>query len=1110
MPARLALLVVLVLAASVRADEPALPKPGVGLFFKQDAVAALRAKIKQPPCKAVFEDLVKQADAARARWPEDRRKLRIAELAPRLPDLTMENVPAEHAPTGGAEAGAALEGHALHGAPAAAFVFLMTGQRPYADFAWEVFEQCARVNRWGWFPWNGSHMPQIHFGMISRNLCLIADSVWDTLTPPQRRQARAAIAEKCVKPYYRLVLHTPGMGLYHLRSWNQGNNALAAALIGSLFVGDAVPDNRTWLGSLLQTYHWILTHDIGRMGQHLETGAYWEISIQNLYTAATVLNNMRGIDLRAHPGFDQAVSYPLIHESTVPPLSSREASNVPIPRDFKGRMGFIESKPINLPHDSQGGPWWFDYAARFPGSPARYVLKQGPMMNAERISAVDCHQGTLSEVLLISWWDERVRGPVEPPAGLSLFTDRMAGLRSGYGFGETYLYFNGDLFLSAKKEILAATSGLTWHFPWHQYQITESGLETEGELFAPSMVIQEAHDDPQLCFFRAESGPSNVCYYRHAEQAESYKHYQKRERSVLYVRGGKDRSDYFLFLDEVRHKEPRWHAWTWHLWDRVGHPENYGRFIPVGERAVRAERPNADLWIQFLAPERVAVEQHGIPSQPVVYYEMDHNARMMRAIAGGYSPAEAKPVTIPITAWGDAGAARDGALFLEKVSNDRPAVTQVVKGLTGGVRYRWSVQAKKQDYRVYEGTAWEINLELLDARGKVVARPTTAVGHPHPLRLGAPASDLATHDWMETVQYFDAPPEAVACRVSLPWVGGKLWLRPIELRPVGKPVRTTEQRFLTLVMPLAKKAVAPKVTLEKGKPATVVHTDGTGDEITLTAEGRLQVVRRKGQEVVARFTGKFSGDNLKTNSTANARRYAAGLKPVLDAIAAERDLYTHKGHTNLARGVRVIASATRDARFAAGKVVDNETAEYPTDGRLDYTLGTVLSSNQTAGSGAGKESLLDNRGDWPLYVRPTYWLLPEGKLGHVELELALPATVERVRLLNTSNAGLNDFATHHFRVELYGAEHRLLASKEGRFGEVFDRPFRQAFFVPKWLSHYPATFAGMLEPGLTVPFGDGWKEAVFERVPDVHAIRVVITKYWGIGGGLNEVQVYGS
>lgn len=70
--------------------------------------------------------------------------------------------------------------------------------------------------------------------------------------------------------------------------------------------------------------------------------------------------------------------------------------------------------------------------------------------------------------------------------------------------------------------------------------------------------------------------------------------------------------------------------------------------------------------------------------------------------------------------------------------------------------------------------------------------------------------------------------------------------------------------------------------------------------------------------------------------------------------------------------------------------------------------------------------------------------------------------------------------------------------------------FKQAFFVPEWYSRYPESFAGMLEPGLTVPFGDGWNPVPFDAVKGVKSVRVAITKYWGIGGGLNEVQIYGG
>ena len=73
-----------------------------------------------------------------------------------------------------------------------------------------------------------------------------------------------------------------------------------------------------------------------------------------------------------------------------------------------------------------------------------------------------------------------------------------------------------------------------------------------------------------------------------------------------------------------------------------------------------------------------------------------------------------------------------------------------------------------------------------------------------------------------------------------------------------------------------------------------------------------------------------------------------------------------------------------------------------------------------------------------------------------------------------------------------------------------DRPLRQAFVIPEWFKRYTPSFAGMLEPGLTVPFGDGWRDLPFDRVPGVAFVRVAVTKYWGIGGGLNEIQVYAA
>ena len=304
----------------------------------------------------------------------------------------------------------------------------------------------------------------------------------------------------------------------------------------------------------------------GRRGLEGGVGGYWSVSMQNLYTAAAALHNVRGIDLRGHPGFEQATQLPMMQETTVPPIPIFTGFRSPLPQQWTGPLGMIDLKPIALPSESTCGAWWFDYAVQFPNTPAQYYARKW-MIAPDKLTTCEAHQGALCAVLTIAWWNNSLLGPSRPPLDLALFTDRMAGVRSGHALGDTYLYFNGDMFLSAKKEILCTTAGLAWHFPWHQYQIAETGIETEGEPFAPSMIIREARNDAAFAYyFRAESGFSNVSYDPQIGQRESYKHYDRRERSVLFVRGGQGRPDYFLF-DDVRQQAPRWHAWTWHLWN---------------------------------------------------------------------------------------------------------------------------------------------------------------------------------------------------------------------------------------------------------------------------------------------------------------------------------------------------------------------------------------------------------------------------------------------------------------------------------------------------------------------------------------------------------------
>jgi hypothetical protein len=259
------------------------------------------------------------------------------------------------------------------------------------------------------------------------------------------------------------------------------------------------------------------------------------------------------------------------------------------------------------------------------------------------------------------------------------------------------------------------------------------------------------------------------------------------------------------------------------------------------------------------------------------------------------------------------------------------------------------------------------------------------------------------------------------------------------------------------------------------------------------------------------FAADPAGSLPASNSPENQQRLAAGLAPLLKRIMAERDELTERGLKNLALGAKVTASALRDPRFPPELVIDNKTWEYPTAGRLDYTQDPLLT---TPSGGYGREALPLTGTDespmtsWPFYVPPTYWLLPYQQTGWIRLELAQPSPVRLVRLLNTSNAGANDYATMKYRVELLSADGKVAAERKGEFGRALDRPFRAAFRIPEAFSEYGQTFRGMLEPGVKVPFGDGWQTIPFPEAPTAKFVKVYIDSYWALGGGLNEIQVY--
>jgi len=1090
----------------------ALPVPKEGLLIPKYQADEIRAKVIGLGDHPMMKKVKDRAEKAILQWTKD--KPEIEKHVDKLLDVWWESNPKEYVPEDAISV-AKLLGEAMDNTPSMAFIYFLTGDSKYADACYEIIEMAGRVPRWGWFNWDGANMPQIHYGMLTRNIAVTIDWCWDGWNGQQRKKSIEIIAEKGVESYWRLVNHTPFMGYHHLRSKNQGNNALSAAIMASLVVGEDIPENKIWLETLIGSFSWILTCDIGYAGQNLESGlpGYWSVSMQNLYTTASALYNAKRIDFRTHIGFTEATYYPLYHEATVPPTEEGK----PIEK-MEGGSSLIGGKPIELPHKYGGSSWWFDYAKNFPDSLAGYFVSKIWDTNIE-----EAHQAGLSDPLMVLWVALAEKpDKINYPKALFGTTDRMAMFRSGYGSPHTYLYFNGDIFLSSRNEILCATSGLSWHFPWHQYAIAESVIETEGKRFSPSMLIYGYYDRDFVSMIQSKSWTSNVTYYKKKEQEESYKQYKVRNRDIIYVRSDNwDRiSDYFIFIDRVEHDKPAWHSFNWHLWNSPG---NEGSYEIISPNTVIGHRPNADVLLVTLSHNKMGYETQGIPSQPIVSYQMDHNSLLLRAIAGGMTEVPETQQTIPADLWTEGETSEiDGrtAKHFSGFKDLRPSLESPIK-LTQGVRYKVSIYAKKRNARVYENFAWTINLILLDDDENVVQMVETGEREPDPLRITDPASFRSDYDWLESVTYLDAPKNIAKIRAELlPATWGhapyelkpdsELWLSDMVITPLGIPKRTEKERIVTLVMPMEKNAKIPRIIIRdtsQSLQAVIQHPDGTNDVISIDNNYVTRIMRRD-QIGIKRFSGVTMPVQFCTNSLENQDQLKKGLSKLTQEVIKERDKYTSKGWDNIALYAEVTASGTRDQRFSPRHVIDNKTWEFPADGVLDYSLGEIQT---TQGFGYGRNervSYTENMSELPFHIPPTYWLLPYRQTGDITLKLKFPSKLKLVRILNTSNAGLYDYGTIDFRLELLDKNQKVVYTKSGSFGKVWDRAFKSAFAMPEFFNSYGPTFEGLLTPGSKLPFGSGWQDINIEYSGIVHYVRVVILNYWALGGGLNEIQVY--
>jgi len=229
------------------------------------------------------------------------------------------------------------------------------------------------------------------------------------------------------------------------------------------------------------------------------------------------------------------------------------------------------------------------------------------------------------------------------------------------------------------------------------------------------------------------------------------------------------------------------------------------------------------------------------------------------------------------------------------------------------------------------------------------------------------------------------------------------------------------------------------------------------------------------------------------------RAFREGLGPWVARLAAERDQY--RGRSNLALQAQASASGSCEPRFGPERVRDNLTDDAYGDGTIRYDQPGITTA-ELGGYGRGYDPLYGMA--YPYRILPTYWLAPhEAQEPWVQLTFARDERVHLVRLLNTTNGGFNDRATIDFRVDLLAGAGQTVGSRTGHFG----RPLPGPVTDPE--PPYSECYRFWYDPATPVPFGEGFQDITFDNAPKARAVRVTILRYWGFGGGLNEVQAYG-
>jgi hypothetical protein len=156
----------------------------------------------------------------------------------------------------------------------------------------------------------------------------------------------------------------------------------------------------------------------------------------------------------------------------------------------------------------------------------------------------------------------------------------------------------------------------------------------------------------------------------------------------------------------------------------------------------------------------------------------------------------------------------------------------------------------------------------------------------------------------------------------------------------------------------------------------------------------------------------------------------------------------------------VMEVATGKPTSASSYWYFSETDNYPSDGVVDGK--TQELNNCKIGSSQGR----------------SYWLLTDGRMGWVQVDLLRDYQIVRIRWLNTHNGPCQDRATTRFHIAV---------SKTGEFAGEEEQ-----------------VYSGKMEIETSPQF----KEVTLPRPISARYVRFYVDEFYDYGGGLNELEVY--